>query len=129
MIMLEVDDAYYYEYDKGRLFMAVTEIFHTDLRYLVPQEIENCDGVGMYVKIIEHSNGQRGRDVDIATAASNNYKMNDQITFKQERAKFEDVFKTLEYAQRSKLKDSQKIQFLLWYALPVTNQMIPGIQP
>ena len=38
--------------------------------------------------------------------------MNESITFKQERAKFEDVFKTLEYAQRFKLKDSEKIQFL-----------------
>ena len=41
-------------------------MFHSDLRYLVPQEIENCDGVGMYAKIMEHLNGQRGRDVDVA---------------------------------------------------------------
>ena len=58
-IMLEEDDVYYFEHDKGQLFMAVTEMFHTDLRYLVLEEIENCDGVGMYVKIVEHLNGQR----------------------------------------------------------------------
>ena len=45
---------------------TVTEMFHHDLRYLVPQEIEDCDGVGIYVKIMEHLNGQRGRDVDVA---------------------------------------------------------------
>ena len=112
-IMLEEDDVYYFEHDKGRLFMAVTEMFHTDLRYLVPQEIENCDGVGMYVKIMEHLNGQRGRDVDVAKEAFNNYRMNESLTFKQERARFEDVFKTLEYAQRAKIKESEKIQFLL----------------
>ena len=28
-IMLEEDDVYYFEHDKGRLFMAVTEMFHT----------------------------------------------------------------------------------------------------
>ena len=39
-IMLEEDDSYFFNYDKGRLYMAVTEIFHHDLRYLVPQEIE-----------------------------------------------------------------------------------------
>ena len=111
-IMLEEDDVYYFEHDKGRLFMAVTEMFHTDLRYLVPQEIENCDGVGMYVKIMEHLNGQRGRDVDVAKEALNSYKMNESLTFEQERAKFEDVFKTLEYAQRAKIKESEKIQFL-----------------
>ena len=112
-IMLEEDDIYYFEHDKGRLFMAVIEMFHHDLRYLVPQEIENCDGVGMYVKIMEHLNGQRGRDVDAAKEAINNYRMNESITFKQEKAKFEDIFKTLEYAQRSKMKDSEKIQFLI----------------
>ena len=112
-IMLEEDDVHYFEHDKGRLFMAVTEMFHTDLRYLVPQEIENCDGVGIYVKIMEHLNGQRGRDVDVAKEAFNNYRMNESLTFKQERARFEDVFKTLEYDQRAKIKESEKIQFLL----------------
>ena len=111
-IRLEEDDVYYYEHDKGRLFMAVTEMFHDDLRYLVPQEIENCDGVAIYVKIMEHLNGQRERDVDAAKEALNKYKMNESITFKQEKAKFEEIFKTLEYAQRSKMKDSEKIQFL-----------------
>ena len=95
-IMLEEDDIYYFEHDKGRLFMAVIEMFHHDLRYLVPQEIENCDGGGMYVKIMEHLNGQRGRDVDAAKEAINNYRMNESITFKQEKTKFEDIFKTLE---------------------------------
>ena len=111
--MLEEDDIYYFEHDKGRLFMAVIEMFSHDLRYLVPKKIENCDGVAMYVKIMEHLNGQRGRDVDAAKEAINNYRMNVLITFKQEKAKFEDIFKTLEYAQRSKMKDSEKIQFLI----------------
>ena len=31
-IMLEEDDIYYFEHDKGRLFMAVIEMFHHDLR-------------------------------------------------------------------------------------------------
>ena len=83
-IMLEEDDIHYFEHDKGRLFMAVIEMFNHDLRYLVPKEIENCDGVAMYVKIMEHLNGQRGRDVDAAKEAINNYRMNESITFKQE---------------------------------------------
>ena len=65
----------------------------------MPQEIENCDGVAMYVKIMEHLNGQRGRDVDAAKEAINNYRMNESITFKQEKTKFEDIFKTLECAE------------------------------
>ena len=62
---------------------------------------------------MEHLNGQRGRDVDAAKEAINNYRMNESITFEQEKAKFEDIFKTLEYAQRSKMKESEKIQFLI----------------
>ena len=76
--------------------MAVTEMFSPELRYLVRSEITNCDGVGMYVKRMEHLNGQRGRDADVAREAFNSYKMDEHITFKQERSKFEEVFKTLE---------------------------------
>ena len=111
-ILLEEDDIYYYEYDKGRLYQAILEIFHKSLLYLVPAEIEANDGVTMYTKIMEHLNGQRGRDADIAREAFVKYRMNESITFKQERAKFEEVFKTLEYAQRSKIPESEKIQFL-----------------
>ena len=46
-----------------------------------------------------HLNGQRGRDADIAREAFVKYKMNESLTFKQERSKFEEAFKTLEYAQ------------------------------
>ena len=59
-----------------------------------------------------HLNGQRGRDADIAREAFVKYKMNESLTFKQERSKFEEVFKTLEYAQRSPISESDKIQFL-----------------
>ena len=96
-ILLEEDDFYCFEHDKGRLFLAVTEMFHKDLRYLVPHDIAKCDGVAIYVKIMEHLNGQRGRDADVAKEVFTKYKMNEAITFKQERAKFEEVFKTLEY--------------------------------
>ena len=66
----------------------------------------------MYNKILDHLNGQRGRDADIAREAFHDYKMNENLTFKQERAKFEEVFKTLEYAQRSKIVEADKMQFL-----------------
>ena len=92
--------------------MAVTEMFSHELRYLVRSEITNCDGVGMYLKIMEHLNGQRGRDADVAREDFNSYKMNEQITFIQERSKFEEVFKTLEYAQKMKITESDKIQFI-----------------
>ena len=111
-IFLEEDDVYYYDYDKGRLYQAVLEIFHKSLLFLVPTEIEENDGVTIYNKIMNHLNGQRGRDVDIARDAFHNYSMNENLTFKQERAKFEDVFKTLEYAQKSLISESDKIQFL-----------------
>lgn len=111
-IMLDEDDVFCFNHDKGRLFMAVTEMFSPELRYLVRTEITNCDGVGMYIKIMEHLNGQRGRDADVAREAFNSYKMDEQITFKQERSKFEEVFKTLEYAQKMKIVESEKVQFL-----------------
>ena len=38
--------------------------------------------------------------------------MNESLTFKQEHAKFEEMFKTLEYAQRKALTDGEKLQFL-----------------
>jgi hypothetical protein len=75
----------------------VLEIFQFKC-YLVPKEIANHDGVGIYVKIMAHLNGQRGTSADIAREAFVNYKMNESLTFKQERAKFEEVFKALEYA-------------------------------
>ena len=46
-----------------------------------------------------HLNGQRGRDADLAREAFVKYKMNESLTFKQERSKFEEVFKIPEYAQ------------------------------
>ena len=99
-VLLEEDDMYCYEYDRGRLFQAILEIFHKTLLYLVPTEIEESDGVAVYNKIMEHLNGQRGRDADVAREAFHDYRMNETLTFKQERSKFEEVFKTLEYAQR-----------------------------
>ena len=111
-IFLEEDDIYCFDHDKGRLFQAVLEIFHANLRYPVPKEIANHDVVGIYVKIMAHLNSQRGRDADIAREAFVKYKMNESLTFKQERSEFEEVFKTLEYAQRSPIIESDKIQFL-----------------
>ena len=111
-IMLDEDDVFCFNHDKGRLFMAVTEMFSPDLRYLVRSEITNCDGVGMYLKIMDHLNGQRSRDADVARESFNSYKMDEHITFKQERSKFEEVFKTLEYAQKMKIVESDKIQFI-----------------
>ena len=111
-VLLEEDDMYCYEYDRGRLFQAILEIFHKTLLYLVPTEIEENDGVAVYNKIMEHLNGQRGRDADVAREAFQDYKMNESLTFKQERSKFEEVFKTLEYAQRAKISENDKMQFL-----------------
>ena len=59
-ILLEEDDIYYYDYDRGRLYQAILEIFHKSLLYLVPTEIEENDGVAVYNKIMNHLNGQRG---------------------------------------------------------------------
>ena len=111
-IMLEEDDTFYYSYDCGRLYQAVIEIFGKSLHYLVPIEIEANDGRKIYTKIMEHLNGQRGRDADIARENFTKYAMNESLTFKQEHAKFEDVFKTLEHAQRKLIPESEKIQFL-----------------
>ena len=111
-ILLEEDDIFYYIYDCGRLYQAIIEIFGTSLHYLVPQEIEESNGREMYVKIMAHLNGQRGRDIDIAKENFNSYKMNPNLTFKQENSKFEEIFKTLEYAQCKPLTEGEKIQFL-----------------
>ncbi len=111
-ILLEEDDIFYFIYDCGRLYQAIIEIFGTSLHYLVPQEIEDSNGRGMYLKIMAHLNGQRGRDIDIAKENFNQYKMNPALTFKQEHSKFEEIFKTLEYAQCKPLTESEKMQFL-----------------
>ena len=61
---------------------------------------------------MKHLNGQRGRDIDIAKENFNKYTMNSNLTFKQEHSKFEEIFKTLEYAQCKPLTESEKMQFL-----------------
>ena len=65
-ILLKDDDVYYRDYDCGRLFQAVMEIFGKSLHYLVPHEIGRSDGIAVYNKIMEHLNGQSGRDADVA---------------------------------------------------------------
>ena len=55
-IILEEDDIFHYDYDCGRLYQAVIEIFGTSLHFLVPQEIEDNYGQGIYRKIMEHLN-------------------------------------------------------------------------
>ena len=44
--------------------------------------------MAVYNKIMEHLNGQRGRDADVAREAFQDYKMNESLTSKQERSKF-----------------------------------------
>ena len=59
-----------------------------------------------------HLNGQRAKDAENAREIFNNYKMNENIIFKMEHAKFSEIFKNLEYAQKRDLTDAEKLQFL-----------------
>ena len=111
-IMIDEDDCFCYDYDCGRLYQAVIEIFGETLHYLVPKEIESGDGQGIYRKIMMHLNGQRAKDAENAREIFNNYKMNENITFKMEHARFSEVFKNLEYAQKRELTSAEKLQFL-----------------
>ena len=111
-IMINEDDCFCYDYDCGRLYQAVIEIFGDTLHYLVPKEIESGDGQGIYKKIMLHLNGQRAKDAENAREIFNNYKMNENITFKMEHAKFSEIFKNLEYAQKRDLTSAEKFQFL-----------------
>ena len=78
-IMIDEDDCFCYDYDCGRLYQAVIEIFGETLHYLVPKEIESGDGQGIYRKIMMHLNGQRAKDAENAREIFNNYKMNDTL--------------------------------------------------
>lgn len=111
-IMLEEDDCFCYAYDMGRLYQAVIEIFGQSLHFLVPKEIEANDGQMIYKKIMQHLNGQLSIDAAVARQAFDKYVMNESLTFKQEFAKFSEVFKTLEYAQKRVLESNEKIAFL-----------------
>lgn len=111
-IMIDEDDCFCYEYDSGRLYQAVIDIFGETLHYLVPKEIESGDGQEIYRKIMLHLNGQRANDAENAREIFNNYKMNEKITFKMVHAKFSEIFKILEYAQRRELTSAEKLQFL-----------------
>jgi hypothetical protein len=111
-ILIDEDDCFCYDYDRGRLYSAILEIFGSTLYYLVPREIREADGRGMFNKIMAHLNGQRASDADSARHIYNTYKMNENLTFKMEHAKFSVVFKNLEYAQKRELTSAEKLQFL-----------------
>jgi hypothetical protein len=59
-----------------------------------------------------HLNGQQAKDADGAREIYNNYKMNENITFKMKHAKFGQVFTNLEYAKKRELTSAEKLQFL-----------------
>jgi hypothetical protein len=111
-IMIDEDDCFCYDYDCGRLYSAIIEIFDDTLHYLVPEEIESGDGQEIYRKIMLHLNGQRAKDAENAREVFNNYKMSENITFKKEHSQFDQVFKNLEYAQKRELTSAEKLQFL-----------------
>ena len=112
-IYLENDDTYLYTFDNGRLFQAMMDIFDENLHYLVPTEIINSDGRGMYVKIMAHLNGQRSKDADKARYALDNYKFNESVTFKVEHARFTELMRHYEYCQMKEMTNKDKMAFLV----------------
>ena len=111
-IMLDDDDKFYFAHDQGRLYSAMMEIFDDSLYYLVKPEIKEKNGYKMYTKIMEHLNGQRAKDAERARKQFTNYIMDESITFKLEHYKFTEIINTLEYAQKKKIDDIDKMDFL-----------------
>jgi hypothetical protein len=111
-VMLDDDDIFHYKHDQGRLYHAVMEIFDKSLHYLVLDEIKTQNGFEIYVKIMAHLNGQKAHDADRARKRFNNYKMDERITFKMEHSRFSEIITILEYAQKLKLSESEKMAFL-----------------
>lgn len=111
-VMLDDDDIFHYKHDQGRLYHAVMEIFDNSLHYLVLDKIKTQNGFEIYVKIMAHLNGQMAHDADRARKRFNNYKMDDRITFKMEHSRFSEIITILEYAQKLKLSESEKMAFL-----------------
>ena len=111
-VMLDDDDIFHYKHDQGRLYHAVMEIFDKSLHYLVLDEIKIQNGFEIYVKIMAHLNGQKAHDADRARKKFNNYKMDERITFKMEHSRFSEIITILEYAQKLKLSESEKMAFL-----------------
>ena len=72
-IMLDDDDKFYFAHDQGRLYSAMMEIFDDSLYYLVKPEIKEKNGYKMYIKIMEHLNGQRAKDAERARKQFTNY--------------------------------------------------------
>lgn len=111
-IMLDDDDKFYFAHDQGRLYSAMMEIFDDSLYYLVKPEIKEKNGYKMYTKIMEHLNGQRAKDAERARKQFTNYVMDESLTFKLEHYKFTEIINTLEYAQKKKIDDTDKMDFL-----------------
>lgn len=111
-IMLDDDDKFYFAHDQGRLYSAMMEIFDDSLYYLVKPEIKEKNGYKMYIKIMEHLNGQRAKDAERARKLFTNYVMDESLTFKLEHYKFTEIINTLEYAQKKKIDDIDKMDFL-----------------
>ena len=111
-IMLDDDDKFYFAHDQGRLYSAMMEIFDDSLYYLVKPEIKEKNGYKMYIKIVEHLNGQRAKDAERARKQFTNYVMDESLTFKLEHYKFTEIINTLEYAQKKKIDDIDKMDFL-----------------
>ena len=88
------------------------EIFDDSLYYLVKPEIKEKNGYKMYIKIMEHLNGQRAKDAERARKQFTNYVMDESLTFKLEHYKFSEIINTLEYAQKKKIDDIDKMDFL-----------------
>ena len=111
-IMLDDDDKFYFAHDQGRLYSAMMEIFDDSLYYLVKPEIKEKNGYKMYIKIMEHLNGQRAKDEERARKLFTNDVMDELLTFKLEHYKFTEIINTLEYAQKKKIDDIDKMNFL-----------------
>ena len=111
-IMLDDDDKFYFAHDQGRLYQAMMEIFDDSLYYLVKPEIKEKNGYKMYIKIMEHLNGQRAKDAERARKQFTNYVMDESLSFKLEHYRFTEIINTLEYAQKKKIDDVDKMDFL-----------------
>ena len=111
-IMLDDDDKFYFAHDQGRLYSAMMEVFDSTLHYLIEPEIKAKGGHKIYTKIMEHLNGRRAKDADKARKQFTSYVMDETITFKLEHYKFTQIINKLEHAQRKKIDDVDKMDFL-----------------
>ena len=110
--VLEADDFFHYHSDSSRLFQLVTMFFDETLYYHCTEDIKSGNGIEVYKKIISKLMGCALRDIDIAKATLDTFRISPNKPLPAELSRLDEVILKLEHAQQSILTDTTKKNIL-----------------